>query len=42
MLKEAGLAESRDYQFKVIDGAGHNEKAWAGRFGEVLMFLFPP
>ena len=41
LLKQAGLAESRDYHFKVIDGAEHNEKAWSARFGDVLMFLFP-
>jgi len=41
MLKKAGLAESQDYQFKVIEGAEHNEKAWSSRLGDVLMFLFP-
>jgi hypothetical protein len=42
MLKKSGLAEGKDFQVKVIDGAEHNEKAWSTRFGEVLVFLFPP
>jgi len=42
MLKKAGLADGKDYHFKVIEGAQHNEKAWRGRLGDVLIFLFPP
>jgi predicted alpha/beta superfamily hydrolase len=42
LLKKAGLTESQDFHFKVIDGAPHNEKAWSARFGDVLTFLFPP
>jgi predicted alpha/beta superfamily hydrolase len=41
LLKKAGLSESKDYHFMVIDGAEHNEKAWRARFGDVLIFLFP-
>jgi predicted alpha/beta superfamily hydrolase len=41
LLKKAGLTEGRDYQFKVIEGAQHNEKAWRARFGDALTFLFP-
>ena len=41
LLKKAGLIEGKDYRFKVIEGAQHNEKAWRNRFGDVLMFLFP-
>ena len=42
MLKKAGLVEGKHYRAKVVDGAEHNEQAWAARFGDVLMFLFPP
>jgi predicted alpha/beta superfamily hydrolase len=42
LLKKAGLTEGKDYRFKVIEGAQHNEKAWRERFGDVLVFLFPP
>ena len=42
LLKRGGLRDGTDYQFKVIDGAKHNEQAWRSRFDAVLMFLFPP
>jgi predicted alpha/beta superfamily hydrolase len=41
ILKKGGLAEGKDYQFKVIQGAQHNERAWRARFDDVLIFLFP-
>ena len=40
MLKKAGLRDGKDYHFRVIEGAQHNEKAWSSRFGDVLIFLF--
>ena len=42
VLKKAGLREGKDYRVVIVDGAEHNESAWAKRFGEVLMFLSPP
>lgn len=44
-LREAFLAKGwrkgRDLAFYLDWGAKHNEAAWSGRFGEILMFLFP-
>jgi len=42
MLKQSGRAEGRDYVARVVEGAGHNESAWAARFEDVLRFLYPP
>ena len=36
-----GWREDADLQYAEIDGAGHNENAWGGRFGAVLEYLFP-
>jgi predicted alpha/beta superfamily hydrolase len=41
-MKKAGLAADRDYAARIIEGGLHNEQAWAKRFDQVLMFLFPP
>jgi predicted alpha/beta superfamily hydrolase len=41
-MKKAGLAADRDYAIRIIEGGLHNEHAWAKRFDQVLMFLFPP
>lgn len=41
-LVEKGWRESVDLAHSEIEGAGHNEDAWAARFGAVLEFLFPP
>jgi predicted alpha/beta superfamily hydrolase len=40
-LVEKGWREGADLRFCEIGGAGHNEGAWAARFGEVLRYLFP-
>lgn len=42
MLLERGWTASEDLQLLIADGAVHDEDAWAGRFGQVLAFLFPP
>ena len=39
-LKKAGLIEGTDFSSRTIEGAQHNEKAWADRFGNVLQFFF--
>jgi predicted alpha/beta superfamily hydrolase len=41
MLKNAGLSAERDYVVRIVEGAAHNEQAWAKRFDQVLLFLFP-
>ncbi|MFY9223642.1 MAG: alpha/beta hydrolase-fold protein [Blastocatellia bacterium] len=44
-LKEAfvnkGWQLNRDLKYLVVDGAKHNEEAWAKRFDKILEFLFP-
>ena len=30
-----------DLHYEEAEGAGHNEQAWAARFGRVLEYLFP-
>jgi predicted alpha/beta superfamily hydrolase len=40
-LLAKGWREGIDLQYREIEGAGHDEGAWAARFGEVLAFLFP-
>ena len=42
MLLERGWTTSEDLQLLVVDGAVHDEGAWAERFDQVLQFLFPP
>jgi hypothetical protein len=37
-----GWREGLDLHYEEDPGAGHNESAWAFRFGPVLKFLFPP
>jgi predicted alpha/beta superfamily hydrolase len=39
-MKTAGLAQDRDFVSRKYEGAEHNEKAWAARFGDVLRFFF--
>ena len=41
-MKKAGLVADRDFAVRIIEGGLHNEQAWAKRFDQVLMFLFPP
>jgi hypothetical protein len=36
-----GWREGVDLRCSQFHGAGHNEYAWASRFGEVLKYLFP-
>lgn len=40
-LIERGWKTGTDLAYKEAEGAGHNEPAWAARFGQVLIFLFP-
>jgi predicted alpha/beta superfamily hydrolase len=40
-LTEKGWCEGVDLRCSVAPGAGHNEHAWAARFGDVLQYLFP-
>ena len=40
-LLQRGWHNDRDLHFEVIDGAQHNEAAWAQRVGPFLQFLFP-
>jgi predicted alpha/beta superfamily hydrolase len=40
-LVDKGWQEGEDLQYHEFQGAGHNEYAWAGRFGCVLEYLFP-
>jgi predicted alpha/beta superfamily hydrolase len=39
-LRKRGRVEGRDFIWRKVDGAAHNEAAWAERFGEILVFLF--
>jgi len=41
-LVEKGWREGEDLAFTVVDGARHEEAAWAGQVEPVLRFLFPP
>ena len=36
-----GWREGIDLKYCEVNGAGHNEQAWAARFGWVLQYLFP-
>jgi predicted alpha/beta superfamily hydrolase len=40
-LTAKGWREGVDLCCTVVPGAGHNEGAWAARFGDVLQYLFP-
>jgi len=42
ILLHRGWVLDRDLHFDVIEGAEHNEAAWAKRVGPFLQFLFPP
>lgn len=41
-LLEKGWHEGVDLGYCEVAGAGHNEQAWAARFGSILEYLFPP
>ncbi len=41
-LRAEGWIEGTDLQYTEVEGAQHNEAAWAARIGDVLKFLFPP
>jgi predicted alpha/beta superfamily hydrolase len=40
-LTEKGWREGVDLRCSVVPGAGHDERAWGARFGDVLQYLFP-
>ena len=40
-LLEKGWREFVDLRYSEVPGAGHNEQAWAARFGSILEYLFP-
>lgn len=40
-LKLRGWKDGNDLRYLRVEGAQHNEDAWAARFDEVLAFLFP-
>jgi predicted alpha/beta superfamily hydrolase len=41
VLRGKGWSLDRDLHFEIVEGAEHNEEAWAARVGGVLQFLFP-
>jgi predicted alpha/beta superfamily hydrolase len=41
VLLKKGWRPGRDLQYQRVEGAEHNEAAWAQRVGSVLQFLFP-
>jgi predicted alpha/beta superfamily hydrolase len=41
-LRAEGWVEGADLQYTEVEGAQHNEAAWAARIGDVLKYLFPP
>ncbi len=41
LLLQGGWREDNDLKLLIVPGAAHNEDAWAGRFDQVLAFLFP-
>lgn len=41
VLLQKGWQPEGELHFELVDGAEHNEEAWASRIGNVLQFLFP-
>ena len=41
VLVGKGLQPERNLRYQLIEGAEHNEAAWARRVGAFLQFLFP-
>jgi hypothetical protein len=41
ILLQRGWQHGHDLNYQVVEGAEHNEAAWAQRVGPVLQFLFP-
>ena len=39
-LERAGLKREQDFTWRKVDGAMHNEAAWADRFDEMLIYLY--
>jgi predicted alpha/beta superfamily hydrolase len=39
-LERKGFVPGREFVYREYTGAGHNEQAWAERFGDVLLFLY--
>jgi predicted alpha/beta superfamily hydrolase len=42
LLLKRGWQTGKDLIYEKVEGAVHDENAWAERFGDVLRFLFPP
>ncbi len=42
VFKDNGLTAERDYRYVEIPGGHHNEKDWAARFDQLLLFFFAP
>jgi predicted alpha/beta superfamily hydrolase len=42
VLLSKGWRHDRDLHYERVEGAEHNEAAWAARVGPFLQFLFPP
>ncbi|MBI5763156.1 MAG: hypothetical protein HZA51_06495 [Planctomycetes bacterium] len=40
IMKKGGLREGVDFKYMEVEGAVHNEGAWAERFDRVLVFLY--
>jgi predicted alpha/beta superfamily hydrolase len=40
VLKNAGLKPDRDFKYLEVKNGEHNEASWAGRFDQILTFLF--
>ncbi len=40
-LAGKGMKQGRDFNYYEEEGGQHNEAAWARRFGEILLYLFP-
>ena len=40
-LESKGMKPKKDFAYYEEEGGQHNEAAWARRFGEILLFLFP-
>jgi predicted alpha/beta superfamily hydrolase len=40
LLTAAGLRRGSGFKYREVEGGEHNEHAWAGRFDQVLTFLF--
>ncbi len=39
-LEKSGLVPAKDFVWRPVEGAAHNEQAWADRFDEILVYLY--